>query len=570
MNFKIFVSTFLLACLLVASTPVALSYTPPTEELSFPMMVLGWDEWSVAAGGVIADQLEAIGIKIEVQPTDDAVMYPALDTRDYGIAEMSIGFEAVPMHIHDYFHSRTDVYGGYNYWSFHNDTMDEVIDELLGTVDRSKLKELIWEAQRIAAENVPFVPLFLADDVHAIRKEWTGYTVMLSGPFSWFNRLTPVNMYATDGKTKFVMAYNRDPETLSPMAASTGRSMFYSILVYDSLLAYNEELELIPWLAEDWSVSADGKTLTFHIRPGVEWHDGQPLTSEDVAFTFEYIQEKEAPEFPFIIELLDSVETPDDLTVVVHLTKSFAWALDTFGTAYIIPKHIWEGQPYDWVITNSTEAVGSGPFKYDSRIEGEWIKLVKNPNYWMEGKPKIEEFTLRVITEESARLMAIKAGEADTERYSVEPPHIAEVLEWPEVKVTRAADIWDYDLFLNNKSPPFNDTQVRKAIAYAINRTEIVKIAALGYGTIEESYMPSAVYGELENPDAKLPIYDPDMANQILDEAGYIDIDGDGIREFPRAAPPTPIWPYAAAGLVIAAVVVVGVYVVVKRRRAAP
>jgi peptide/nickel transport system substrate-binding protein len=301
------------------------------------------------------------------------------------------------------------------------------------------------------------------------------------------------------------------------------------------------------------------------------WHDGQPLTSEDVAFTFQYIQEQEAPEFPFIIELLDSVETPDDLTVVVHLKKPFAWAADAFGTAFIIPKHVWEGQPYDMVIKTSEEAVGSGPFKFDSRTEGEFIKLVKNQNYWMAGKPKIEEFILRVITEESARLMAIKAGEADTERYSVEPPHIKEVMTWTEVKVIRSADVWDYNLFLNNKSPPFNDTQVRKAIAYAINRTEMVEIAALGYGTPQYSYVPSAIYGELENPNARLPTYDPDMANKILDEAGYLDFDGDGIREFPREeAPPTPTWPYIVVGLVVAVVVVLGVYVAVKRRRASP
>jgi len=513
-------------------------YTPPEEKMKFPMMVLSWDIMSVSSGEAIAEQLKKIGIAIEVVPTDDSAMYPRLDDRDYGIEEMSYGYGAYPSHMFNRFHTSQDFPGGLNQASFRNATVDAAIDEMMRTTDREKARDLMFKVEQMAAENVPYVPLFLGDEYHPFRKEWTGYTMMPAGPISYLNWLTMPNIYSTAGKKDFIIAFNNEPETFSPMAATTGRSLFYSQNVYDTLLAFDDKLVPIPWMATGLpDVSSDGKTMTFHLRSGLKWHDGQLVTARDVIFTFEFIvaQTATGANAGEIVKYFDSGEAPDDLTAVVHLKEPYIWAVEAFGTQYIVPEHIWKDLKYDWeqplVQSNPSVTVGSGPFMFSSWVPGEYVKLVKNPNWWMTGHPLIDTLFFRKIDTESARVLAIQKGEVDTERYTLDPSMIEQVKANPDIVVTHVVDQWDYVVQFNNKSPPFDDVWVRRAIAYAINKDEVVKRGALGYGTVTTSYCPESFFPFWHNPNVLTYEYNPDKANKILDEQGYLDIDGDGIRE---------------------------------------
>jgi len=168
---------------------------------------------------------------------------------------------------------------------------------------------------------------------------------------------------------------------------------------------------------------------------------------------------------------------------------------------------------------------------FESWVPGEYLKLVKNPNWWMTGHPLIDTLIFRKIDTESARILAIQKGEVDTERYSVEPAFVEQAKANPDLVVTHTVDQWDYLLAFNNKSPPFDDIWVRKAIAYAINKEDVVKRGALGFGTVTEGYCPKSFYPFWSNPNVLTYPYDPEKANQILDEQGYLDTDGDGVRE---------------------------------------
>lgn len=580
----------LLSTLLAIPSSRAAWYTPPTEELKFPMMVLGWDDWSVHSGEAIAEQLKKVGISIEVVPTDDSAMYPRLYDRDYGVEEMSYGYAAYPSHMFYRFHSSQDCAECGQDWSFRNATVDAVIDQMLVTSDKEKARALMWQVEQMAAENVPYIPLFLADEYHAFRKEWTGYTVMPAGPISPLNWLTMPNIYSTAGKKDFIIAFNNEPETFSPMAAGTGRSLFYSMDVYDTLLAYDEKLVLIPWMATELpEISSDGKTMTFHLKPNLTWHDGQPLTARDVVFTFEYTvaQEATGANSGEVIKYFDSGEAPDDLTAVIHLKEPYVWATEAFGTQYIIPEHIWKDMKYDWeqplVQSDPSVTIGSGPFMFDSWIPGEYVKLVKNPNWWMTGHPLIDTLFFRKIDTESARILAMQKGEVDTERYSVEPAFVEQAKASPELVVTHTVDQWDYLLAFNNKSPPFDDIWVRRAIAYALDKNEIVKRGALGFGTVTTSYCPEAFFPFWHNPNVLTYPYDSDKANKILDEQGYLDIDGDGIRELKSVV---AVWQeeeqkrlqeqqqaqmtqYLAIAAVIVIIVVAALYMAYRRRKKA-
>jgi peptide/nickel transport system substrate-binding protein len=424
---------------------------------------------------------------------------------------------------------------------------------MMQTVDKDKARPLVWQVDEMAKENVPYIPLFLADEYHAFRKEWTNYTVMPAGPISYLNSLTMPYIYSTAGKKEFIIAFNNEPSTFSPMAATDGRSLFYCQNVYDTLLVYDKDLNIIPWMTTGLpDFSSDGMTMTFHLKEGLKWSDGQPVTAKDVVFTFQYIVANSAVggNSGEIIKYFDSGEAPDDLTAVIHLKQPYVWAAQAFGTQYIVPEHIWSNTAivpkYDWdqtlVQSNLKITVGSGPFMFKEWVPGEYVKLVKNPNWWMKGHPLIDTMIFRKIDTESARMLAIEKGEVDTERYSVEPAFIEKAQANPDLVVTQAVDQWDYILAMNNGAPghynntenavPFNDIWVRRAIAYAINKDEIVKRGALGYGTVMTDYCYLPFYPSWCNPNGSEAYpYDPAKANKILDEQGYLDIDGDGIRE---------------------------------------
>jgi peptide/nickel transport system substrate-binding protein len=368
------------------------------------------------------------------------------------------------------------------------------------------------------------------------------------------------------------------------------------------LLAYDKNLNLIPWMTTGLpGFSSDGKTMTFHLKEGLKWHDGQPLTAKDVVFTFQYIVSNSATggNSPDILQFFDSAEAPDDLTAVIHLKKPYVWAANAFGTQYIIPEHIWNDTSiipkYDWdqtlVQSNPKVAVGSGPFMFSAWVPGEYVELVRNPNWWMSGHPLIDTLIFRKIDSESARVLAIEKGEVDTERYSVDPSWVS---NRTDLVVTHAVDQWDYILAFNNGAPgsqrpensvPFNDTWVRRAIAYALNKDEILKRGSRGLGEVTTDYCYAAFFPSWCNPNSTEAYpYDPAKANKILDEQGYLDIDGDGIRELKpvvaafqakqqeqqqtllmqQQAQTTQYLTYAAVAVII---IIAALYFVYKRRK---
>jgi peptide/nickel transport system substrate-binding protein len=312
-------------------------------------------------------------------------------------------------------------------------------------------------------------------------------------------------------------------------------------------------MNLKPWLAQDWDISSDGLTITFYLVENAKWHDGVDLTAEDVKFTIDYYKDQEVPYDVPLTSRIESVETDGDYTVIVHMAEPYAWTVDDFEDVPIMPKHIWEDRDWDWSVHPDMMPIGSGPFKWDSYLDGEWIKLVANPDFWMEGKPHLGSFTVRVISESSARFLAISTGEVHSDRYELDTGFIETASNDPNLAPlddTWCVGMWDYVIKFNLRTnPALQDPVVKKAIAYAIDKDRLVDIARLGYGTVSETYIPSAFFGPAyENPDATTYEYNVFLANQLLDAAGYLDIDADGIREMPveeEPEPPEPTVEYA-------------------------
>jgi len=530
--------------LLSLATVAPVAYAEDREELSFEMWTLDWDTISVDAGDVIEQMLRDIGIRMKAIPISDEILYDNLDLEHtYEIYQMSHGYAPYPGHLYDRFHSDQIMdYGGNNPgWS--NTEFDALVDQANAETDFDTRKELLWEAQELLAEDLPYIPLFTSDDVHAIRKEWTGYVCMPGGIFNWYNKLTTINLQHEDMEygADFVMAYPSYIRYYNPIMGTDGRSALVVSMVYDDLVIYDEDMNIAPWLAESWAVSADGLTVTFNLVENAKWHDDEPLTAEDVKFTIDYYIGEEVPYDTALMSRIDSVETDGDYTVIVHMKEPYAWVLDDFEDVPIIPEHIWNDEEWDWGVHPDMMPIGSGPFKWDSYVDGEWIKLVANDDFWMEGKPHLGTYTVRVISESSARYLAISTGEADSERYELDTGFIETASNDPNLaplEDTWCVGMWDYVISFNQRTDPaLQDPVVKKAIAHAIDKQRLVDIARLGYGTATETFIPPQFFGPAyNNPDATTYEYNVFLANQMLDAAGYLDIDADGIREMP--APP--------------------------------
>jgi len=291
---KLFLSSFVSLLLVVSIVvqlfsliPVVMA-DPEREELSFEMWTLDWDTISVDAGDVIEQMLRQVGIEVKALPLSDEVMYDNLELEHtYEVYEMSRGFQPYPGHLYSRFHSDEMVDYGDNYPGYNNPQFDSLIDMVNAELDFDKRKELLWQAQELLAQDLPSIPLFTSDDVHAIRKEWTGYHRMPGGIFNWYNRLTSIDLRHEDQEygADFIMAYPSFIRNYNPIMAGDGRSLLVMTMVFDALVSYDDDLNLIPWLATDWEISTDGLTITFTLVQNAKWHDGTPLTAEDVKFT---------------------------------------------------------------------------------------------------------------------------------------------------------------------------------------------------------------------------------------------------------------------------------------------
>ena len=349
------------------------------------------------------------------------------------------------------------------------------------------------------------------------------------------------------GEMLFVMAYGSDLGELNPLFWRSERSHWYAMLVYDTLLSYGDDSELIPWLATDWDVSANGLQVNFTIRDGAKWHDGHNLTANDVAFTFEYIRDGPGDiNWWSILQNMTSATAYGNV-VVCEFDKLFSFALENLGEIYIIPEHIWGGIAADdarWDDEdNVTAHVGSGPFKYVERVPAEYTEVERFADWWgptnpLIGQlPNIERVRIDVVLGQDARILAMRNGIADTERYEVFGAYVDEILAAPELQlVQNVASQWDYVWGFNLTVPGLNDTNVRRAMSVAINRTELINIGRLGYGTATYAAIPDVFFPSLYSVDA---VFEENvtLANEILDDAGYVDNDADGTRNFPGTAP---------------------------------
>lgn len=293
-------------------------------------------------------------------------------------------------------------------------------------------------------------------------------------------------------------------------------------LIYDTLVVKNEKFEFVPSLAESFEESADHQTFTFHLRSGVTFHTGKPLTSADVKYTFESLLSP-ALKSPIrgAVDKLNSIEAPDPLTVICHAREPFYTFIGNLPAIGIIP----DGSGAE--IINSP--IGSGPYRFVSYDEGDAVHLEAWSNYWG-GAPTIPQVHVKVVTDNSTRQAELMSGDVDLAYNAQFDPETIRALGGRrdmQVVIGDGANIGYLGVNTSATSVLANQ-KVRQAIAYGIDRDVIIHRLLRDQARKANAIMPPGHWAY----DANVAAYDPDQerAKQLLDEAGFPDPDGDGPR----------------------------------------
>lgn len=321
------------------------------------------------------------------------------------------------------------------------------------------------------------------------------------------------------GERVFVQAIGDDPMGLNAQLVSGAAASMFSAQIFDTLIRIDDTGELQPGLATSWELSDDGLELTLHLREGVTWHDGEPLTAEDVAFNLEEIVELQTFGASLASHIA-SVETPDDTTVVVHFSEVYGPVLETLAQQFMIPKHVYEGTDY---VTNKANMapIGTGPMAFDSYESGQQVVLVKNPDYW-DGEVQVDRAVYPIMTDPNSRASALFAGEVD--RADLDPSQQKRVSGDPDLALmTDGFFAQDITVMMNGKDSPLADATVRAAVFSAIDRTAITDVALAGLGEPATGFFPPSLEWALNTDidfDEDFP-RDVDAIQAALDAAGY-------------------------------------------------
>jgi peptide/nickel transport system substrate-binding protein len=337
------------------------------------------------------------------------------------------------------------------------------------------------------------------------------------------------------------------PDSLNPGNGVLSEAYTLYELVYDTPISVNAAGEYVPELATDWVVEEgdDATTYTLIIRDDATFHDGEALTAEDVAFSMQLYKDTE--DFPFLpsyVELFDTIEATDETTVTLTTPDPIANFEASMAFIYVLPMHIWE-EVNDPVEFGNDEMIGSGPFMLADASQGEFVELESFADHWGT-PPNVDGVIFQTFDADDARVTALTTSQIDA---MLDVPETAIPRLQNEENITvHIADVAAggslTDIFFNiteeencppddgvcNGHPALKDLAVRQALAHATDKEQLITVATSGTGTLGLSLVPPGL-GDFYASHITDYAFDIAQANALLDEAGYEDSDGDGVRE---------------------------------------
>lgn len=319
------------------------------------------------------------------------------------------------------------------------------------------------------------------------------------------------------------MLLNVEPPSLCSAVNSSLWIACLSTKMMEGLVAYDLDMKMRPLLAESWEFNPEGTVLRFNLRRNAKWHDGAPFTSADVKFSVEEVWKKLHPRARTTMAAVQTVDTPDAHTAVFRLSHP-APVIFSFLNSYeaqVVPKHVFGGGD---ILQNPalSAPVGTGPFMFKEWRKGQFVEMVRNPNYWDAGKPYLDGVIARMVADGGSRVAAFESGEVMYAPFNPAPTSdVARLRGNPNLVVeTRGYDFFApvQAMEINQRVKPLDDVRVRQAIRHAIDSNFVAENVWFGLAAPAMGMLQQA--SPFRATDLAPLNYDTGRANALLDEAG--------------------------------------------------
>ncbi|OOG69019.1 peptide ABC transporter substrate-binding protein [Sinorhizobium sp. A49] len=361
---------------------------------------------------------------------------------------------------------------------------------------------------------------------------------------------TALTLFAAPATAQSVLTVNIEPATtwvrnFNPFNQTSARQSTLDF-IYEPLIVFNrfDDNKPVFRLAESFTLSDDLKSIEFKLRPNLKWSDGKPLTAADVKFTYDYLKKFPALDFVSIWTFITGVEAVDGQTVRFTLANPSSLAAEQLAQLPIVPEHVWKDIAEPVTFANETP-VGSGPMTEIPRFTGQTYDQCRNPHYWDAATLKVDCMRFPQLADNNQILTATASGTLDWGVSFIPDIENVYVAKDPEhfhfwySPSSMVAFLFNQETANENNRKAFNDVKFRRAASMALDRGTMVDVAGYGYPTLNED---PAGMGELYKTWADPSVatdfgtygkYDADASKALLDEAGYVDKDGDGFRDNP-------------------------------------
>ncbi|MHA6253125.1 ABC transporter substrate-binding protein [Oceanobacillus sp. CAU 1775] len=494
------------------------------------------------AAKMVTEEWEALGLEVNNSPTEFNTLIDILYSDEQDFDAYTVGWGGrvdridPDMFIHSIFHSMNAIPGGNNTTGFINDEYDEIADAQRVALDPNERQQLVLDAQEILADEAPLLTLYFRSLFHAYNNERFTDMTMMAGE-GIFNEWMPMRATPLDSSDAMLRIGSQfDLNTINPLGANSTYEWRNLRLIYDKLVRLSPEAEPLPAAAASWEV-VDDLTLDVTIRDGMTFHDGEPVTAEDVAFSYNYFMDWEVGYFLSFLNPLDTVEVTEDNVVRFTTKEPYAPLVNvTLAQIPIIPKHIWENLVEDEGLAHPSEftneaAIGSGPFKLENWNRGIELRTATHEGHYE--NPKIDGYIYSIYAQDEGIMTDLETGALDTNAEQFIPAHINRAEGQAHLNVVEAGDIGYQYLSFNMRKPPFDDYAFRRAISHTVDYDTILDAHLQGYGVRGGAGLVIAPENEFwHNANVDRPDFDPDQARAVLEEAGYT-WDDDGRLRFP-------------------------------------
>ena len=479
---------------------------------------------------LVRDAWQELGLEVQLEARELGSLFDDYRGQTYDATNMwfSTGADrADPTFFVDIFRPQYADPGGQNAAGWVNEEYEEVAANALSTIDQEEQREYVHDAQEILAEELPVLWMYHRYPLNVVNTTlFTGWTAHVGNqPFWTLDNL--MNLEPQTDQRTVVQAADTGSEitsNMNPMGVDGAADRLTARMIWDRLLRTDAEGLPVPWAATDWDV-VDNRTVDVTLREGMNFHDGEPVSPEDVVFTFEYMDEWDQGFYEPWYSNVDDIEVDGNVLRFNLEDPDASFIGDDLTRMPILPQHIWDGvveregieHPDEWV--DGIDRTGSGPFIFRAYESGDRIAYELNEDHFMADEFDIDGLIWRIYGTETTGVADVESGEAAYYE-AMQPDNFERASDHDDVEGIPSTSYGWSGIFFNTTREPFDDVVFRQALANVVDKERMVELSFDGFADVATS--PIAPSNEFfYNPD--IPTHDGGLerADELLSDAGY-------------------------------------------------